>query len=265
MKKSYLKKLKRLKIMDDDFARVVFADKKAGLEILKILDIIKDESEVIHYETQKDMKNLFYRSVFFDIQVVSNNSVTNIEIENSKDRASPKRARYHSSIIDMQSLNPCESFNDLPWNIVVFICSFDYYKEGLPYYTIERIVKESGQPFKDQSLIIYLNGKYEGNDKYGRLIHDLKCTNPKEMYNEVLRKSVEYFKKTKRGMKKMCKIWDEIRRDGEQRGEQKGKLKAEVNSLRQVMTNLNYSLEQAMNFLSYPLSDKEKYKRLLKV
>ena len=121
----------------------------------------------------------------------------------------------------------------------------------------KELFEEISENFNDQSLIIYLNGEYEGDDKYGRLIHDLKCTNPKEMYNEVLRKRVEYFKKTKRGKKKMCKIWDEIKNEG--------KDEERINSLRQVMKNYNQTLEEAMKGLGYPLSDYGKYKKLLKV
>ena len=50
MQSYYLEKLKQLKIMDDDFARIVFKDKDSSLEVLKSLGIISHD-EVIHHET----------------------------------------------------------------------------------------------------------------------------------------------------------------------------------------------------------------------
>ncbi len=49
-------------------------------------------------------------------------------------------------------------------------------------------------------------------------MHDFKCTNPNDMYYDLLRERVKYFKEDKRGVKEMCKIWDDIKKEGIQEG-----------------------------------------------
>lgn len=43
--------------------------------------------------------------------------------------------------------------------------------------------------------MIYVNGKYRGNDEIGTLIHDFSCTNPDGMNQETLAKKVRYYGK----------------------------------------------------------------------
>ena len=47
-------------------------------------------------------------------------------------------------------------------------------------YTVERYVniREKKVLFDDGPHIIYVNGKYRGNDEAGKLMHDFSCTNP---------------------------------------------------------------------------------------
>ena len=192
MRKDYEEKLKLLKIMDDDFARLVFQDKLVCFEVLRILNILQDENEIIHYGTQYDIKNPNYRSLELDVYAMTEEKVVDIEIENKKSEATPLRARFHASQIDVHISNPGDRFQNLPMNIVIFICSFDYFQKGLSHYVIERTISGTDLKFEDKSKIIYVNGNYVGNDEIGQLIHDLKCTNPKEMYNEVLRNRDSY-------------------------------------------------------------------------
>lgn len=46
---------------------------------------------------------------------------------------------------------------------------------GLPLYHIDRVVKECNIAFDDGAHIIYVNGKYKGNDPMGDLMHDFHC------------------------------------------------------------------------------------------
>ena len=259
MKAEYIEKLKLLKIMDDDFARLVFEDEASGIEVLRILQVLPPNVEVFHYETQKDIVNPSSRSLVFDIFVVTEDRVIDMEIENSKIRATPKRARLHSSEMDVHISQPKEDFVDLPINIVVFICSFDYYQKGLPYYTIERTVKELGIDFLDQSKIIYVNGKYVGTDEIGKLIHDLQCTNPKDMHNDVLRNRVTYFKERESGVKTVCKIWDDIKKEGKI----EGKIEERINSICALMSNAKLSVNEAMAMLNVPEDEREEYRKLV--
>ncbi len=62
----------------------------------------------------------------------------------------------------------------------------------------------------DGSHIIYVNGKYRGNDEIGKLMHDFSCTNPDDMNYEALAKKARYFKQDEKGVATMCKIMEDI-------------------------------------------------------
>ena len=72
--------------------------------------------------------------------------------------------------------------------------------------------------FHDEGYIIYVNGENEDDTPLGRLMHDFKCTNPNDMYYDLLRERVKQFKEDKRGVEEMCKIWDDIKKEGIQEG-----------------------------------------------
>ena len=55
-------------------------------------------------------------------------------------------------------------------------------------------------------------------------MHDFKCTNPNDMYYDLLRERVKYFKEDKRGVEEMCKIWDDIKKEGIQEGRIESKI-----------------------------------------
>ena len=97
-----------------------------------------------------------------------------------------------------------------------------------------------------------MNCTYQGDDEIGKLIHDLKCDNPNDMYNPILKERNKYLKETKEGQKVMCEAWEEER--------QSGKLEGDVNrmiaSLKSLIKNANMTLEEAMRILE--LSEEEK-------
>jgi glutamyl-tRNA reductase len=58
-------------------------------------------------------------------------------------------------------------------------------------------------------------------------MHDFKCTNPDDMYYEILRNRVKYFKEGE-GQEEMCEIWEKIRN--------KGKLEEKISTLLKQLT-----------------------------
>ena len=55
----------------------------------------------------------------------ASNRQFNVEIQGDNEGASPKRARYHCGLLDMNILNPRESFDALPDTYVIFITRND--------------------------------------------------------------------------------------------------------------------------------------------
>ncbi|MCM1560690.1 MAG: hypothetical protein NC123_14280, partial [Butyrivibrio sp.] len=67
----------------------------------------------------------------------------------------------------------------------------------------------------DGSHIIYVNGKYRGDDEIGKLMHDFSCTDPDDMNYEALAKKARYFKQDEKGVAAMCKMLEDMRNEAE--------------------------------------------------
>ena len=147
-----------------------------------------------------------------------------VEIQQDNEGASPKRARYHSGLMDMNTLNPGQDFDELPESYVIFITMDDSLGYGLPIYHIERNIREVDEKFKDESHILYVNSKIQGDTDLGRLMHDLHCKNADDMYSPVLAGRVRELKETQEGVISMCREMDQIYNDGIEEGKLEGKL-----------------------------------------
>jgi hypothetical protein len=66
--------------------------------------------------------------------------------------------------------------------------------------------------FGDGSHILYVNGAYRGDNPIGKLMADFSCTNPDDMQYEILSNRVKYFKEDKEGIKAMCKMMEDMRK-----------------------------------------------------
>lgn len=105
---------------------------------------------------------------------------------------------------------PGEEYELLPDTYVIFITQHDFFKEGKPYYEVERTIKGSEKEFKDGAHILYVNGDYQEDDDFGKLAHDLRCTNPYDMNNGPLKKRAIFLKETKEGVRQMCQAIEKI-------------------------------------------------------
>ena len=96
-------------------------------------------------------------------------------------------------------------------------------KGNQPIYPVERYVTigENKVVFGDGSHILYVNGKYRGNDEIGKLMHDFSCTNPDDMNYEALAKKARYFKQDEKGVATMCKIMEDMRNEAAQQASQR--------------------------------------------
>ena len=230
MNEKYLNVLNKLRPIDDTFMRMIFRDHQCVELLLKI--IFGDQFSLKRFETQEDHKQVGSRSVELDIVVYTHEgAVIGIEVEKSKDNASPLRARYHASVLDCDLSYPKEKWKEFPEIYVVFICEEDVLKNGKMLDHIQRY-REDGNIFGDKLHIIYLNASMQDETPLGKLMHDMLCNNPDDMYYEVLRKRVSYFKKQEGGKKTMCEALEELiteaknegRKEGEDIGEKRGKL-----------------------------------------
>ncbi|MDC7288975.1 Rpn family recombination-promoting nuclease/putative transposase [Blautia schinkii] len=214
--------IKNLTIMSDVFMRNVFKKMECVEYVLQII-LEKKNLKVLEQVIQKDYKNLRGRSAILDCVVRdADDKRFDVEIQQDNEGASPKRARYHSGLMDMNTLNPGQDFDELPQSYVIFITREDVLGYGLPIYHISRKINEIDKEFRDESHIIYVNSQIQDDTELGRLMHDLHCKNADEMYSEVLARCVRELKETQEGVDSMCREMDEIYYEGIEFGEKRG-------------------------------------------
>ena len=264
----YKEKIKHFTIMNDIFMRNVLKETACTEYILQVI-MNRTDLKVIDQTLQKDYKNLQGRSAILDcVAKDAENNFFNVEIQGENDGASPKRARYHCGLLDMNLLNPGDPFDRLPETYVIFITKNDVLGYNRPISHIQRRIKETEDIFQDGQHILYVNSKKQDDTELGRLIHDLHCEEADEMYSNILATRVHQLKETEEGVNQMCQELEEIYNEGEQfgflRGEQSGVQKGELKKARettlallemgmsaeQIAKAVNLSIETIQNWIS---------------
>ena len=103
--------LEELTVMNDVFMRNVFKKRECTEYVLQVI-MNKKGLKITDQVLQKDYKNLQGRSAVLDcVARDADGRQMNVEIQQENEGASPKRARYHSGLMDMNTLNPGQNFD----------------------------------------------------------------------------------------------------------------------------------------------------------
>ena len=206
-----LEYIKNFRLIDDDFMKKVFTDKAC---VQLVLRIIMDKSDLTVTDVQSEyvVHNLYGRSVRLDVHAVDDTGKEyDIEIQRSDKGAGAKRARYNSSMMDVDVIEPGDSFENLPETYVIFITENDVLKRNMPIYHIDRVIRETGELFEDDTHIIYVNNEIRNDTPLGLLMKDFVCTDAKNIHYRELADRVKYFKEDEEGVSSMCRAMEEMR------------------------------------------------------
>lgn len=248
-----LQRLRGFRPIDDDFMRCLFKDNIPLAELVLRIITGKQDLVITDCQTQKDMKRLAgARSICLDAYGVdSENRKYDLEIQREDKGADPHRARYHSSVMDIENLGAGQEFADLPDTYTIFITEKDFYGKGESIYTVERINLTTGKNFEDGEHILYVNGEYRGESELGKLMHDFNCMEADNMNFELMAKRTRYLKENPKGVSEMCKAMEDMRNETAER--------VLIQTIRNLMETMKWSAEQAMAAMKIPEADKSKY------
>ena len=225
-------------MMSDTFMRNVLKDRSCAEYVLQVI-LDREDLKILSVAVQQDYKNLQGRSAVLDcVAQDSDGMLYDIEVQQEEEGSSALRARYYSSLMDMNTLDPGKDFDRLPETCVIFITGHDVLREGLPIYHIKRVIQESGNRFPDLSLIIYVNASIQDDSSLGNLIHDFHCRNAADIHSPVLAERVRALKETPQGVESMCREMKEI----EEYGRKQGKLQEKITTA-QTMNSLGYTID----------------------
>lgn len=239
-----------LTLFDDDlFAKVMDENFEATTLLLKII-LKREDIEVTYVKGQEEMKSNIYggRTIRLDIRAkFADGTQTNIEVQRSTAGSNVRRSRFHSSMLDTRMLKESEEFKMLKDSYVIFICEHDKFQKNLPMYHIERYIQETGEIINDGSHIIYVNGKYRGDDEIGVLMKDFSCKASKDITYKVLANGVKHFKETEEGREIMCESFEKLASEREKRYSKKiaeKLLAAEKMSVEEIAEMTELSIEE---------------------
>lgn len=201
-------------LMDDTFMSSVFDGNKECTQLLLRLILERNDLVVLSAVCQKFLPNLQRHSVYLDILCRdAEGRIYNIEVQRADEGADPRRARYHSGLIDADILRRGKDYDELAESYVIVITENDVMGGGLPIYHVDRYVRETGEVFNDLSHIIYVNSQVRDDTALGRLMHDFWCTRADDMHYQVLADRVRHFKEKEEGIAAMCKTMEDMRNE----------------------------------------------------
>jgi len=186
------------------------------------------------------MYNSDFRCVRLDVFSSEEARDFNVEMQNENEYNLPKRSRYHQAEMDLSSLKPGQDFNDLKPIVIIFICTFDPFGDGLYRYTYETTCVETGKPLGDEvkkifistkgknreqvpdSLVNLLNYVVDSTDKY---VDSIKDSNVEKIHSRVkaLKKNRQLEEKYMTYEELMKIEYSKGKREGEKAGERKGR------------------------------------------
>jgi hypothetical protein len=256
-----LQRLRGLRPIDDDFMRGMF---KENLPLAQfVLRIITGKNDLVltKCETQADLKRVTgARSICLDAYGTdASGKKYDLEIQRADKGADPHRARYHSSVMDVENLDVGQEFKELPDTYTIFITEKDFFDKGLPVYLIHKMNFSTGEPFDDGAYIIYVNGEYRGEDELGRLMHDFNCNDAADMNYNIMAERTRYLKENQKGVNEMCKAMEEMRNETAIETARKTVL----NNVVSLMKTTKWTLEQTLTNMEIPTEDWGIYKGMM--
>ena len=255
----YLETIKKFRLIDDTFFSACFDNNEVDVQYILRIILDKPNLNVLKVQTQKSVENLYGRSVRFDVFATDDSGkFYNIEVQRTDSGAVPARARYNSAMLDYHKLKKKAKFNELTETFVIFITEHDVLKDGKQIYHIERIIRETNKLFEDGTHIIYVNGSYkdDSGSALGDLIHDFFCDNPADMKHQQLAQRVSFLKNNKQGVKRMCKLMEDLTADLLE----EAKKETLLDNIRNAMESWGLTAEAVMKGLKI---SEEKQKELL--
>lgn len=222
-REEYIKRIREFCLFDDTFMMKCFEDSPECVELLLRVILDSEDLKLREIRTQYLIKNLQGRSIRMDIFAVDEmGRKYNIEVQRAKKGADARRARYNSSLMDANVMEPGRDYPELSETYVIFIAREDVLGNNRPISFFQRRETETGEALGDASNILYVNGTIRDDTPLGKLMSDFSCTKAGDMHYAVLAERVSYFKEQKEGVKAMCEIMEELYFEGVECGKREG-------------------------------------------
>ena len=138
-------KFEDLTISNDFMFKEVMKSNKGLCKRLVGSIMQQDIEDIVYIDTEKTLQPYYdSRGIRLDVILADKDHTRyNLEMQaknvigDTGEALLPKRTRYYQSVIDMDMLKQGENFDQLNPLVLIFICTFDFYKEGRYVYTFK--------------------------------------------------------------------------------------------------------------------------------
>ena len=244
-----------LTLMDDDLMSRVFDHNIPATQLLLRI-ILQENVEVVDVIGQEDMKNPLADGRSIRVDVLAKDATGryfDCEVQRSNAGANPRRARFHSAMLDTRMLGKGLNFPDIKDSYVIFITQEDYFKRNKPVYRIKRLIDDE-RNFDDGNYIIYVNGSYKEDDAIGHLVQDMCRLTTEGFYYKELENGVRHFK-CEEGRIVMCEAVEKYAKDQYNYGLEQGLEQGLLTTLIDLVQSGDLPIETAAKKLEISVQD----------
>ena len=203
MKQYTEKDFEELQIKDDFMFGIVMREPCFCKQFLeRVLGVKISRINYPDYQKTIDLK-ADAKGIRLDIYVWDEEgNIYDIDMQASEKKNIPKRIRYYQGMVDLNILKKGEDYKKLKRSFIIFVCTFDVFKEGRHIYTFEnRCLQNPGLVLGDDTVKIILNTKGTMDDvtpELKRLLDYIDNNEPEDEYTRELEKEVESVKKNEK-------------------------------------------------------------------
>ncbi len=272
------KKWGDLTITDDYMFKLIMSYKRICKHLIeRILGI--EVKDIAYIENEYPLKSTHEsKGVRLDVFVADaagSRFVLEMQVRNYGAREIGRRSRFYQTTIDFDFLTTGEAYKDLGDAYVIFFCPFPLWGGARRVYTFENTCREDKElTLQDGMTKVFLSSAGKPTDDIDPEVNDfLNYMNGilgdspfiREI-DEEIRKLKENGEKEELYMNFLMSINDDLieaRAEVRKEGRAEGTEKTQISALKNLMKNLNLSLEKAMDALGIPSNDRAKYAAMI--
>ena len=138
----YLEKYEDIKFTNNFAFCKVMQNEEICREVIETLLHIK-VGKLVYKSFEKELKlEPDKRGIRLDVYVADSDRVFDLEMQTTDKKNLGCRMRYYQCMIDAELLEKGADFNNLKESNIIFICTFDPFYKGLPWYTFSNSCDE---------------------------------------------------------------------------------------------------------------------------
>ena len=231
-------KFEDLTISNDFMFKEVMKSNKGLCKRLVGSIMQQDIEDIVYIETEKTLQPYYdSRGIRLDVILADKDHTRyNLEMQaknvigDTGEALLPKRTRYYQSVIDMDMLKKGQDFDELDPLVLIFICTFDLYKEGRYVYTFKsRCLENLELELANDVTVKLVNAKGEQgqvNDLLKNFLQYVMTNEPVDDFTEDVARQIVAVKNdpiARRDYMVLATRIKDARRAGYAEGEAKGR------------------------------------------